>query len=77
MNADDTFTAYELYYDDEMKFVVDSIKGTWKPLINQSAWWDGYITSLRWLCLGARALIFPTFHWISAMTYSPTTDGNW
>ena len=40
MKDDNTFTAYDLYYDDSLRFVVDTVKGTWKPLANQSVWWD-------------------------------------
>ena len=40
MKSNNTFTAYDLYYDDSLTFVVDTVKGTWKPLLNQSIWWD-------------------------------------
>ena len=40
MKDDNTFTAYDLYYDDSLTFVVDTVKGTWKPLLNQAIWWD-------------------------------------
>ena len=44
MRADNTFTAYDLYYDDDLTFVVDTVAGTWKPLANQAVWWDETIT---------------------------------
>ena len=40
MKSNNTFTAYDLHYDDSLMFVVDTVKGTWKPLLNQSVWWD-------------------------------------
>ena len=40
MKSNNTFTAYDLYYDDSLTFVVDTVKGTWKPLLNQAIWWD-------------------------------------
>ena len=36
MKDDNTFTAYDLYYDDSLTFVVDTVKGTWKPLLRVS-----------------------------------------
>lgn len=39
LKADNTFTVYDLYYDDQT-FVVDTIPGAWKPLANQKVWWD-------------------------------------
>ena len=43
LKADNTFTVYDLYYDDQT-FVVDTIPGAWKPLANQTVWWDKTIT---------------------------------
>ena len=44
MKDDNTFTAYDLYYNDSLEFVIDTLKGTWKPLANQEVWWDETIS---------------------------------
>ena len=31
---DNTFTAYDLYYDYDLNFMVDTLLGKWKPLVN-------------------------------------------
>ena len=41
LRNDNTFTAYDLYYDDDSDFVVDTVSGKWKPLLNVDPWWEG------------------------------------
>lgn len=48
LHEDNTFTSYDLYYDDDLEFVVDTLTGTWKPFADQEIWWDE--TSTEKLC---------------------------
>lgn len=41
LRKDNTFTAYDLYYDDELNFTVDTVSGKWRPLLNIDPWWNG------------------------------------
>ncbi len=41
LRNDNTFTAYDLYYDYDLNFVVDTLLGKWKPLLNIDPWWEG------------------------------------
>ena len=41
LRKDNSFTAYDLYYDSESGFVVDTVSGKWKPLLNIDPWWEG------------------------------------
>lgn len=41
LRNDNTFTAYDLYYDDDSDFVVDTVSGKWKPQLNVDPWWEG------------------------------------
>ena len=47
LRKDNTFTAYDLYYDDELNFTVDTVSGKWRPLLNIDPWWNGAETSER------------------------------